>query len=94
MKRSFKIRRSAISTGLPLQSTLLSVLALDYYKASDLAIGIVGALIGVYWIISIISMCLEDWVDPFEETKETTPKAKSRWMERLEEAMEAKKKAV
>lgn len=88
MKRPKKIKRSSISSTLPINLTILSALCVDYWKASDLIIGIVFTLLGLYWIACIYNISVEIWIDPFGETEPTpTIKGKSRWMARLEETI-------
>lgn len=92
MKRIKKIKRTAISTTLPINTTILAALSLDYWKATDLIIGIVLTILGLLWIVSITNICLEEHVDPFKDQDDKITEGKSIWMEKLEEAMKRKKK--
>ena len=75
MKKIKVLHSSNLPTKIPIPSTILYLLALDYYQFSDIVKGIVYAYIAIIWIFVIIRLITRDAVDIFKESdrvKETT----------------------
>jgi hypothetical protein len=87
-----KIARSSIATALPIQNSVLAYFIMDYYKAPEFVWGIIITLFSIIWIACIYGVITEERIDVFEEEEKllTTPYEKSRWKQRLEDAMKAK----
>jgi hypothetical protein len=92
MKKTKKIKKSSISSGLPVVTTALIYLMMDYYNAVDLVVGILYTLLAIWWLARVYSMITEDWIDPFEDEKiirapEEFHKKNSKWIDRINQAM-------
>lgn len=92
MKEVKVISNKNLQSRLPLLSTLVTILALDYWKAPEWLWGCLGLLFLLMWITSIVRLVNEESVDVFEEkptNKTSDPLSKkSKFFEKLDEAME------
>lgn len=63
---------------LPIQSTLVVILALDHWNAPQWLWGVIGAIFGLFWIVSIIEFFRESRyefdMDEMEKQKLIKPK--------------------
>lgn len=65
MKRRETISYANLPTHLPVMSTLVGWLVLDRTRAPGWVWGVVGTILGLFWIGSIIALFLEDRTDIF-----------------------------
>lgn len=79
------IKRSAVPTSLPASSTMIYILALDYWNASQLVWGICLAVIFLIWVVKIILICKEQQVDIFNAPSKDNSFKKSKFQEKLDE---------
>lgn len=80
-----------LPTKIPVLSTVVYATALDYWNAPQWLWGAVGLLMALAWIGSIIAKVREEEEDIFETTPKTV--AKSKFKDKLKEAMDASNKA-
>lgn len=91
MKKTFKIKPKNLASRPPLMSTVVMLIALDHWGASDVTRGIFYALFAIIWILTIVDICVSTTVDIFEIDKDdpndfpfTEAKGKSKFQEKLE----------
>jgi hypothetical protein len=80
---------SNLPARLPIASTILYIFLMDYYQVDRLWWGIFITVYGVYWILLIIGLFMQEKVDIFKE--ETSTGKKSKFQQRLEDLAKSKK---
>lgn len=90
------ISKKNLPTRSPILATVVYVLAMDYWNAPQWLWGAVGLLLVFIWIAWIVSFFNQDEIDIMSKWNDnsdngTTPKSKSKFQEKLEEAMKGNK---
>ena len=90
------ISKKNLPTRSPILATVVYVLAMDYWNAPQWLWGAVGLLLVFIWIAWIVSFFNQDEIDVMSKwnskaDNEATHKNKSKFQEKLEEAMKRKK---
>lgn len=70
MKAVKVISRNQLPIRLPFSQTILFCLALDYWKASELTVGVVLTLLSIVWIASLYVIMFVEKPVKLEELKE------------------------
>lgn len=103
MKNKKVIDPKNLPIRLPFWPTLLAVLSLDYWSAPEWMWGTVICLLAIWWFIALwvvdkeekIDLMSERWIEIDVDTArdDLDKKQKSKFQQRLEEAMKAAQKA-
>lgn len=91
MKDNKVISRKNLPTNIPVLSTILILLALDYWNAPEWLCGVIITIWAIYIVGCIIVFCREIRIDLFEEKdnpKIPTEKRKSTFQEKMENMMD------
>lgn len=80
------IKSKYLPARIPTIPTLSIVMALDYWKAPQWAWGVMLTLLGIVWISAIYYRITEEEIELIE-TQSNGQQVKSKFMEKLENAM-------
>jgi len=86
-KKTFVWSKQTLPPRLPITSTAVVWLLLDYTNAVGWVQGVIWTLVGIWWIAVVVALFKVTTINPFEEDgpqDNGTIPAKSRWQQRLE----------
>ena len=84
MKKNKVILRKNLPAKLPVLSSIVAAIAIDYWNAPEWVIGSVGLLFLIIWIASIASLFTETGVNIFTEVSENMKGFKEKLRDRME----------
>lgn len=74
MKKNKVIKSSSIETSSPMATTILYVLAMDYWNAPQWLWGAFGLILLAMWVLYFYSFFTEERVDLFKDSNNKTKK--------------------
>ena len=80
------IKQKNLPARLPVVTTLLSILCLDYWNAQGWVWGVILTALGLVWIAAFIGLIKQEEVDIFEKPNEVNgADTRSAWQKRMDE---------